>query len=1170
LICGACGTENKSGGSFCRNCGSALAAGCPACGAAYDPGDKFCGICGTALGLALSAAAAGPATPTPVLPPTARPEPVAERRLVTVLFADLVGFTTLAEGRDPEETRDLLSRYFELARERIERYGGTVEKFIGDAVMAVWGAPVAQENDAELAVRAALDLVEGVGSLGPDIQARAGVLTGEAAVTLGATGEGMVAGDLVNTASRLQSVAQPGSVLVGEATQRAAAQAITFEHAGEHVLKGKQAPVPAFRALRVVAEVGGRGRSEALEAPFVGREEELRLIKDMFHATGREKRTRLMSITGPAGIGKSRLAWEFLKYVDGLVETTWYHAGRSPAYGEGLTFWALGEMVRGRCGLLETDDEATTRAKVREAVEQWLVDNDERLWVEGALLVLLGIGEPPAGGRDELYAAWRTFFERMAQSATVVMLFEDLHWADSGLLDFIDHVVDWTRDLPLYIVTLARPDLLESRSNWGAGKRNFISVSLEPLSTGEMHELLSGMVPGMPPKMAAAIVARADGIPLYAVETVRMLVAQGQLVEEEGAYRPVGELSELAVPETLTALIAARLDGLDPAERSLLQDAAVLGQSFTTEALAAVAGASTDELELRLRSLARREVLRHDVHPLSPERGQYIFVQSLIREVAYSTLARADRRTRHLAAARHFEGLGGDELAGALAGHYLAAFQSSPVGPEADALAVQARLALRGAAERASSLGSHQQAVIFLEQALAVTADPAEEADLRQRAGEAASIAADHTRALEHLQRSVELRRAAGDANLLATSLTALGRAHITAFELSRAVEVLEGALTEIEPILEDPAGITMRSQLARAYMMFPDPQRALPLCDEVLAAAERADLVPVIADTLITRGAALFVSFRYYEGSGALRAGTDLAEEHGLTAIVMRGMMNQVSQLYEVNPRQVQEVGRAALALARRIGHRPYTMNTIIGIASAGYMTGDWASSMALLDELLREELDERDWLGVAQAWVLYRGSRGEPMADELARVIELLEATPEHILQTQLHDLQARLALADGRLSDARREALASNAMEPFPDIVHVAVRANLWARDLEAARSDLRVLDATGAHGAVVNAHRMVANAGIAALAGDATEALRLYRDAQRNLRERGMRFVLALAGIDMATLLREQPETAEATAEAREILTEIGAKPFLERLEEAAAAAAAQRPAAAAEA
>ena len=499
MICTQCGTQNDASRKFCVECAARLVLACPGCGTANPPTAKFCGECATPLGVAAAGSPPGAPVPSPGAVSghaASAPSPVAERRLVSIVFADLVGFTTLAEGLDAEDTRELLSRYFDLARDVIDRYGGTVEKFIGDAVMAVWGAPTAREDDAERAVRAALELVDAVRTLGPTVRARAGVLTGEAAVTLGATNQGMVAGDLVNTASRLQSAAAPGTVLVGEATQRAASRAIVFEEAGDQTLKGKVTPVPAWRALRVVAERGGRNRSDVAEAPFVGRDDELRLLKDLFHATGRESRIRLVSVIGPGGIGKTRLAWEFLKYVDGLADRVWWHDGRSPAYGEGISFWALGEMVRGRCGLLETDDEATTREKVGATLATHVPDAEERRWIEPALLTLLGIGA--VASAEQLFGAWRTFFERLAASAPVVMVFEDLHFADTGLLDFVDHLLDWSRNVPIYVVTLARPELLEKRPDWGAAKRSFTSLYLDPLAEPAMRELLAGLVPGLP------------------------------------------------------------------------------------------------------------------------------------------------------------------------------------------------------------------------------------------------------------------------------------------------------------------------------------------------------------------------------------------------------------------------------------------------------------------------------------------------------------------------------------------------------------------------------------------------------------------------------------------------------------------------------------------------
>ena len=324
MTCASCGAENRGGRKFCSQCGTPLAFRCPSCGAANEPGDAFCGDCGASL------EGGGP--------PPARAEPAAERRLVSVLFADLVGFTSMAEDRDSEETRELLSAYFDICRSLISRYGGTVEKFIGDAVMAVWGTPIATEDDAERAVRAALDLVAAVPELEGSLEARAAVFTGEAAVTLGADGEGMVAGDLVNTASRAQAIAPPGAVYVGDATRRVTEQTVAYEDAGSHELRGKVGLVPLWRALRVVSGARGSLKSAGLEAPFVGRDRELRHIKDLFHASADDGKAHLVSIAGIAGIGKSRLGWEFYKYIDGIAGLSYWHRGRCLSYGEGVTY----------------------------------------------------------------------------------------------------------------------------------------------------------------------------------------------------------------------------------------------------------------------------------------------------------------------------------------------------------------------------------------------------------------------------------------------------------------------------------------------------------------------------------------------------------------------------------------------------------------------------------------------------------------------------------------------------------------------------------------------------------------------------------------------------------------------------------------------------------------
>ena len=1166
VICGNCGTENREGRKFCSECAVALAVSCPSCGAPNQPGEKFCGECATPLaaGPASTGSGSGAATsprpaPAPSRPasaPAPAPAPVSERRVVSILFADLVGFTALSEGRDAEETRELLSRYFDLASDVITRYGGTVEKFIGDAVMAVWGAPVAREDDAERAVRAGLELLDAVQSLGPTIQARAGILTGEAAVTIGATNQGMVAGDLVNTASRLQSVAVPGTVLVGEPTMRAAAAAIAFEEAGPQTLKGKTAPVPAWRALRVVAEIGGRNRSDVLEAPFVGRAEELRLLKDFFHSTSREKRIRLVSLVGPAGIGKSRLAWEFLKYIDGLVDSVWWHQGRSPAYGEGITFWALGEMVRGRCGLAETDDERTTRAKIAETLAEHVPDAEDRRWIEPALLALLGFES--GIGSEQLFAAWRTFFERLALTAPVVMVFEDLHWADTGTLDFIDHLLDWSRGLPIYVVTLARPDLLERRPGWGGGRRNFFAMSLDPLSEAAMRELLAGLVPGLPESAVRAIVARADGMPLYAVETVRMLVAEGRIGLRDGIYVPTGNLDSLAVPETLTALIAARLDGLEPADRSLVQDAAVLGQSFTLAGLAAINGAVPAELEPRLLALVRRELLTLEADPRSPERGQYAFVQALIREVAYNTLAKRDRKVRHLAAARFFEALGTDELAGALAGHYLAAHASATDGPEAEALAVQARIALSAAADRAAALGAHDQSLTFLKQALTVTTDPADEAALLERAGAEASSSARHEEAETLLGRAIELHRARGDRPAVARTIAALGQAMLNTYRSDAALALLEPAAAEFVDLGATREGVSLMNQLSRGFYLRGTLDRAVELADQVLAAAERLDLVGIVADALVTRGSALSNVGRTYEGIGVLKAGLELAAANSFHTTALRARNNIGAFLSHRDMGEGLAVLRAGLEESRRLGLRWWTLGFVINAAESALSVGQWDWALGEVDAILATDLEREDRAQLLATSLMYRAFRGQPIDAQLAEYDGLMAGLNDPTMIGSLHGVRANLALAAGRHSEARDEFHALAEITPLnaPSGYPMAARAALWMRDGAAARADLDAFAALNAHGPAIDLRRTTILAGLAALDGRPAEALAQYREALRGWEAIGLSWEMALTAIDMVTLLDPaEPEVSAATERAREILRGLGARPFLDRLDAA---------------
>jgi class 3 adenylate cyclase len=1160
VICPNCGTENLAGAKFCMECATPFAATCPSCGAANLPAAKFCSECASPMagGAARAMAPAGqPVATRDALPSDA----TAERRLVSVLFADMVGFTTYAEGRDAEEVRDLQSRYFETVSDIIARYGGTTEKFIGDAVMALWGAPIAHEDDAERAVRAGLELVDAVRGLGPALEARAAVLTGEAAITLGATNQGMVAGDLVNTASRLQSVAPPSTVLVGEATQRAAAGAIAFEPAADQVLKGKVSPVPAWRALRVVAQRGGVGRSDALEAPFVGRDEELRQLKDLFHGTGREGRPRLVSVIGPAGIGKSRLAWEFLKYVDGLVERVWWHDGRSPAYGEGISFWALGEMIRSRARLQESDDEATTRAGIASMLDAHVPDAGERAWIEPAVLSLLGIESGVSS--QQLFGAWRTFFERLATTGSVVMVFEDFHHADSGLMDFIDQMLEWSRNAPILIVTLARPELLERRPDWGAGKRSFTSIHLEPLPIEAMREMLGGLVPGLPTTARDAIVARADGVPLYAVETVRMLLAQGRLVLEGEVYRPVDELSDLAVPETLTALISARLDELDTAERSLVADAAVLGQGFSLAGLSAVSGFDEVELEPRLRALVRRELLVQEVDPRSPERGQYAFVQALIREVAYNTLAKRDRKVRHLAAARYFESLATDELAGALAGHYLAAQGYASDGPEADALAAQARVALRGAAERAAALGAHAQAVAFLEHALAVSPGPTDRADLHARALASAMEGLVGEVAERHGLGALEAQREVGAREAIALATAAYGDAiWLFSGDQDRLEELVLPAWEEFSDLEETEAGVALMLQLSSCYVRRDEPM-AVAWIERLLPVAERLDLLRFTAWALQRLGSSMFRLRRPREALVLLRGAHELAVANDLLDVDRTSRTTLTYYEQFADPAAGLAMARDGLEGASRRGSMSFGFQMVGNAVSNAIRTGEWAWASTLLDEWLANEITGAWFLELFVDRAILKALTGGDAEADLAEAERLLPGIVEADTQfrSYCHLGRAWQAFTAGKLTEATREgAAAAEVTDHFSGIsLPLAGRAAIWSGDAAEASAIADRLHASVYRGQAVNLDRATLRAGIAALEDRRGDAIAGYRDVLRGWHQLGCAFDEAMAALDLAVVLapteREMPEAAATIEDASETLIRLGALPLVARLEAA---------------
>ena len=557
---------------------------CRTCGHENRGTARFCDTCGAALKLEAPARE--------------------ERKVVTVLFADLVGFTSRAEQLDPEDVRALLSPYYGRLRLELERFGGTVEKFIGDAVMALFGAPTAHEDDPERAVRAALAIRDWVTEDEAELRLRIAVNTGEALIALGARpsqGEGMASGDVVNTAARLQSAAPVNGVLVGETTYRATRHVIDYREAESVDAKGKSEPVRVWEAVAARSRVGSEAVST--RAPLVGRGRELDQVVAAFERARQERSTQQVTLVGVPGIGKSRLVAELLAHVDALEEIVFWRHGRSLPYGEGAAFWALGEMVKAQAGILESDAPEDVARKLRESVVQHVVES-ERSWVEGKLRALVGLGgdKDVGGTREESFSAWRRFLESLAEHGPLVLVFEDLHGAGDELLDFVDELPEWVEDAPLLVLCTARPELLDRRPGWGGGKRNATTISLSPLASDETAQLLAALLdrPVLPAETQTELLLRSGGNPLYAEQFARMLSEGGG----------VGD----ALPETVQGIIAARLDSLVDDEKRLLQDAAVLGKVFWAGSLAAITGAERETVEQQLRSLGRKEFVRRERH----------------------------------------------------------------------------------------------------------------------------------------------------------------------------------------------------------------------------------------------------------------------------------------------------------------------------------------------------------------------------------------------------------------------------------------------------------------------------------------------------------------------------------------------------------------------------
>jgi class 3 adenylate cyclase/tetratricopeptide (TPR) repeat protein len=925
---------------------------CAVCGQDNPGGFRFCGGCGVSL--------AGPAR-----------APAEERRLVTVLFCDLVGFTARSDQADPEDVGALLRPYHTRLRAEIERLGGTLDKFIGDGAMAVFGAPVAHEDDPERAVRCALGLLAAIDELNQahpslDLAIRIGITTGEALVRLGPDqqSEGVV-GDVVNTASRLEGVAPAGGVVVGEATFRATRRLFDYQELGAVPVKGKADPVPVWRLQGARSRTGIEAVRRA-GTPFVGRQAELDLLRGLFDRTVADRTVLLVTVVGEPGVGKSRFVSELAASVDAGPELVAWRQGRCLPYGDGITFWALGEIVKVQAGILESDTSAEAAAKLEAAVADLLPDPSERGWLRARLAPLLGIAGPDAvkAERAELFAAWRRFVEAMAASHPLVLVFEDLHWADPAMLEFLEHLVERSAGLPLLIVATARPELLERQPRWGQGTPASTTIPLGALNDLETARLVAALVGRsmLPVGVQALLLERAAGNPLYAEEFARLLTDQGLVVEGEVAAAP-----DIPVPETVHGLIAARLDALTPAVRSLVQDAAVVGRVFWPGAVAAMNGAGGEAVRDGLAELERKQLVQRARTSSVQHQDEYVFWHALVRDVAYAQIPRVGRARRHQAVAEWVEAVAGErvgDLAEVVAHHYGQALTYARAArePQAriDQLVEPTRRFLVLAGDRTINLDLDRARAYYRQAVeLGQPRDP-ERPHLLVRTGRVAFQSGDYPEAVAVFEEAIADLRRTGDlqglgATLgrLATVLWNQGDTRGSSAALTEAIELLER-----EP--PGPELVSAYVRMAGDRVTAGHAREGLDWADKGLALADELGGLPRVRPrALDARGMARCDLGDFTGGMRDLREGLALGLELGSgydTAVIYNNLAEPV-WLVE-GPEAAMAVCEEGVDFAERRGLSEAAMWARASAIGMLLDLGRWEEAVSLADEAIAWDL--------------------------------------------------------------------------------------------------------------------------------------------------------------------------------------------------------------------
>ena len=951
---------------------------CHACGFEPEGSFKFCPECGASL--------AAPGLPV-----------AEERKIVTSLFCDLVGFTAMSESADPEDVNRMLATYFEMARIEIERHGGVAEKFIGDAVVGVFGVPASHEDDPERAVRAGLRIAEDADELqavdGTPLRLRVGINTGEALVRLGVatrSGEGFLAGDAINIASRLQSMAPEMGVVVGLATYQATAAVFDYTELEPAVLKGKSEPVRVFHATSPRARLG-TDLTRRHDGPFVGREIDLALVKGIFDKAVASDSPQLVTVVGEPGLGKSRLVAELYAYTDDLPDRVTWRQGRCLPYGEGITFWALGEIVKAHSGILESDTSDVAEQKL-DAV---LPAGPEREWFRQRLLPLLGIEASSIADREELFTAWRRFIELIADERPTVLVFEDLHWADEAMLAFIEHLADRADRVPLLVLGTARPELFERRRDYASGIRSSNRISLSPLSSEETARLVSALLETtvLPVELQRAIVERAGGNPLYAEEFVRLLKDRGLLVRR-GANWELTQSSDVPFPDSVQALIAARLDMLEPGPKSMLADAAVVGKVFWAGAVAAMGNAEPHVVSEALHELSRKELVRPTRRSSLEGETEHAFWHILARDVAYAQLPRASRAARHVAAAAWIESKARDRVgdqADVLAYHYATALELAVAAGQTEQAADLAAPALRFltlAGERALGLDT-TAALVSFERALTLTPPGhPERPKALARFAEAAQQAGRTAEAAQAFEEAIDAFRARGDLPAAAAAMATFAR---VLFRLGDvwALTLPAEAVALLEPLPPGPELVVALTEMAASEIVIHGRYEA------AVGYAERA--IALATELGLSRSARA-LGFRGLARSFVGDPGglADMREAIALATEAGQGreaaMIHQnlgVSLLNVEGPVAALEVMRAGIVFAQARGLNDAGDNLIVSTLDALTEVGELDQALELAaDHAGRLESQDVPAFGVVRAaeariWAL----RGQPelVADSL-----------------------------------------------------------------------------------------------------------------------------------------------------------------------------------------